>query len=387
MTGPSRTGAALAALALMLFLYFTAEVFTAGALRPMASSLGVSVSAVGMIVTIYALVAAVVIVPMSALGTRLSPRWLLVGSMLMLALSQAGIALAPSLGWVLAARCLTALCHGAVWAAGPAVASALLPGRPGRATGHVFLGNALGSVLGAPLVAGVSALVSWRAASSLLAALSLLCALVLARTLPRSLRPERERGTPAGTGPGRGEAIRVARWCVLIIPIAGAHLASYTFLAERAASSGIEGTGLAVLLLAMGVSGIVGTLVMARLHDAHPRASTLAASAAMTIALGACGVGVAPVVLGGAVALWGAAISALTVALQAFVLRDAPRWGQRASSWYVLCFQIGIASGSGLGAAVIARTGSPAAPPMVSAVVSAGALVVAVLLTLHKHAD
>lgn len=92
---PDRTVALAAlALALMLFLYLTAEVFTAGALLPMARSLGVGVGAVGMLVMVYAVVAAVTILPMAALTTRVTPRRMLTTAMLLLALSQAGIALA-----------------------------------------------------------------------------------------------------------------------------------------------------------------------------------------------------------------------------------------------------------------------------------------------------
>lgn len=172
-----------------------------------------------------------------------------------------------------------------------------------------------------------------------------------------------------------------------MVLIAAAHLASFTFLAERAAGAGITGGGLAALLLGMGGGGLAGTLLMARLHDARPRASTLGAVAAMTLSLLACGLDVGPVVLGLAVVVWGGAYSALAVALQAFVLRDAPGWGQLASSGYVLFFQVGIASGSGLGAAVLARTGSPAALALVSAALAGGGLVLAAVAMRARAAS
>ena len=255
---PDRTVALAAlALALMLFLYLTAEVFTAGALLPMARSLGVGAGAVGMLVMVYAVVAAVTILPMAALTTRVTPRRMLTTAMLLLALSQAGIALAPSLSWVVLLRGLSAMCHGAVWASAPTVAAALLPGRPGRTTAVVFVGSALGNVLGAPLVAWLSALASWRIASAVLALLSAGCALALAWSVPASLRPEKpRRGTAA---PSSRDVLAVARWCALVVLIAAAHLATFTFLAERAAYAGVTGTGLAALLLAMGGDGAHGT--------------------------------------------------------------------------------------------------------------------------------
>lgn len=372
-------GIALPALAMMLFLYLTAEVFTAGALLPMARSLGVGVGAVGMLVMVYAAVAAITILPMTALTTRVTPRRMLTAAMLLLALSHAGIALAPSLSWVVLLRGLSALCHGAVWASAPTVAAALLPGRPGRATAFVFVGSALGNVLGAPLVAWLSALASWRIASAVLALLSAGCALALAWSVPASLRPERARRGAAA--PSRHDVLAVARWCALVVLIAAAHLATFTFLAERAADAGVTGTGLAALLLAMGGGGLAGTLLMARLHDAHPRASTLGSVAVMTLSLLACGAELGPLALGVAVVAWGGAYSALVVALQAFVLRDAPEWAQLASSWYVLFFQVGIAAGSGLGAALIAHSDSTTALALVSAGLAGGGLVLATVTT------
>lgn len=377
---PDRTVALAAlALALMLFLYLTAEVFTAGALLPMARSLGVGVGAVGMLVMVYAVVAAVTILPMAALTTRVTPRRMLTTAMLLLALSQAGIALAPSLSWVVLLRGLSAMCHGAVWASAPTVAAALLPGRPGRTTAVVFVGSALGNVLGAPLVAWLSALASWRIASAVLALLSAGCALALAWSVPASLRPEKpRRGTAA---PSSRDVLAVARWCALVVLIAAAHLATFTFLAERAAYAGVTGTGLAALLLAMGGGGLAGTVLMARLHDPHPRASTLGSVAVMTLSLLACGADLGPFVLGVAVVAWGGAYSALVVALQAFMLRDAPEWAQLASSWYVLFFQVGIAAGSGLGAALIARVDSTTALALVSAGLAGCGLVLATVAT------
>lgn len=377
----------------MLFLYLTAEVFTAGALLPMHRSLGAPVGAVGALVTVYAVVAASAALPMTAISTRVRPQLLLPAAMVLLALSQTGIAVAPTLAWVSVLRGCSALFHGAIWASAPTVAAALLPGRPGRATATVFAGSALGNVLGAPLVSGISALVSWRIASLVLAALALGCALALARSVPRTLPASRsQEGTsaePDGAVEGRtrvrripgASVLAVARWCGIVVLVASAHLTVFTFLAERAGRAGVTGTGFSVLLMVMGIAGLVGTLVMARVNDALPRLSTLVAMLAMSLALLVVALGVGPLALGAAVAVWGTAYSALIVALQAFVLRDAAEWPQLASSWYVLFFQVGIAAGSGLGALVIARTADPQLLALIGACLTGTALIVAAVLT------
>lgn len=369
---PWRRGIALAALALMLFTYLTAEVFTAGALIPMHRSFDVPVGVIGQLVTVYAIVAALAILPMTVLTTRMPP-WVLLGSaMALLGVTQLGIALAPSLGWVIALRAVSAVFHGAVWAAAPAVATSILRGAPGRATATVFIGSALGNVAGAPFVAAMSSAMSWRAASAVLAVVAVTCAVVLAVALPHDLPASRR--SAAARRPDRASIRRVARWCALIVFVAGAHFASFTYIAERAADVGIVGNGLSALFLLMGGSGLLGTVVMARINDAFPRASTLGALMLMSAALVVVGVAGGAIVLFLVAPVWTGAYAALTVSLQAFVLRDAPGWAQLASSWYVLFFQVGIAAGSGLGALLLSAAGTPRLLGLVSGAIAGLAL-------------
>ena len=84
----------LAVLGMSLFAYASSELFTAGALLPMHEDLGVSTDTIGSLVTTYAVVAAVTLLPAAALTRRLAPRRVLVGGMLALAISQAALTVA-----------------------------------------------------------------------------------------------------------------------------------------------------------------------------------------------------------------------------------------------------------------------------------------------------
>lgn len=341
-----RSRLALASLAAMLFCFLTSEVFAAGALLPLSRDLGVPTSQTGMLVTAYALVAAVTIIPMDAVTRGLPTRGLLVTAMLVLAVGHIVMGSASSFGWVVAARAATALFHGVVWASAPVVAARLMPEQPARATGAVFAGSSVANVLGAPLVAMVSDVADWRWASLALAGAALVCAVVLALTLPRGCHE-------VGPSPSRPDAEsrwNVAGWSGLVILVAAAHLMAFTFVTEDALAAGLGAGWVPGLLLGMGAAGLVGTVLIGGLHDRFPFAATLTALLAM-----ACGLALTALPSGVFVAgafLWSTAYAALTVALQAFVLRDAPTWGRTASAWYVLAFQIGIASGAWAGGLV-----------------------------------
>lgn len=350
---PSRRRAATIALATTLFTYLTAEVFVAGALDPMHRELRVSEAAVGSLTSVYAAVAAGAILPVSALTRRLPARWLLAGAMLVLAVTSALCAIAETLPLMLAARSIAALCHGAVWASVPAVAAWIAPGGAARATARVFVGASAGSVLGAPAVAAVAGIWDWRAAAAGLATLSMLCAVLLVVALPAG-RPEAD--TDRGREEGRRTRLpghqRVLAWCGLVVLIAAAHLAAFTYVSDTATDARIGAPLLPAVLLAMGMAGLMATLIAGRLHDTHPRAAVVGALVVLALGFGLVGVSVAgrwPIVLVVGAVVWSAAYTSLTVSMQASVLHDAPGWGRRASAWYVLAFQLGIAGGAAAG--------------------------------------
>ncbi|GAB2542239.1 MFS transporter [Brachybacterium huguangmaarense] len=392
MTGATahrlRSRLAIIALGLSLFTYLTAEVFVAGALGPMSRDLGVSAAATGALTSVYAIVAAIAILPVSAVTRRLPVRVLLPSAMLVLAITSAVCALADSLPTMMLARCAAALFHGVVWASVPAVAAWIAPGSPGRATASVFVGASAGSVLGAPSVAAVAEVSTWRAASAALAVLAVVCTAALAVSLPpgrpepdaptASNTPRRRTGWPPGTG-------RIVMWCGLVVLVAAAHLAAFTYVSEIARAAGLGASLLPGLLLAMGAAGLASTLVAGRLHDRHPRAVTPGTLAVLVVAFAVVAVSVREgspgALVVGAVA-WSASYTAQTVSMQASVLDDAPGWGRRASAWYVLAFQVGIALGAAGGGAL-----SGAMRPGAAGASAALALLVVTLGTWHSGRD
>ncbi|MDH6588033.1 putative MFS family arabinose efflux permease [Streptomyces sp. SAI-133] len=150
----------------------------------------------------------------------------------------------------------------------------------------------------------------------------------------------------------------------MAVVLISAHFLSYTYFAVLVTE--VTGTSAATvgLLAVFGCAGAVGTWLVGRYNDTVPRRT-----ASVTIAVFAVGVGLLAVasVLGGgvlargtaaavAVALWGGAFAAAGPVFQTGVMRLAGPEADRASSVYVTGFQVGIASGSALGAVLLGRS-------------------------------
>ncbi|MCQ0010056.1 MFS transporter [Actinomadura madurae] len=110
-----RGGMAVAALALAAFCFGTTETLPIGLLPLIADGLDVSASAVGLLVTGYGAVVAVVSVPLVRMTVGMGRRRLLTGVMLVFVVMTFAAAAAPGYGALFAARLVTALAQAVFW--------------------------------------------------------------------------------------------------------------------------------------------------------------------------------------------------------------------------------------------------------------------------------
>src|SRR6202046_2532015 len=114
--GPARTRLALAMLASATFVYVTAETLPVGLLPQLSAGLHVRPGTVGLLVTVYAAIAGLSAIPLTASLEHHSRRTVVVACVGLLALSQFVVTVAPDYAVVLGARVLCALSHGVFWA-------------------------------------------------------------------------------------------------------------------------------------------------------------------------------------------------------------------------------------------------------------------------------
>jgi predicted MFS family arabinose efflux permease len=371
---------ALAVLGSSAFCFVTAETLPVGLLPQIAGGLDVAESQVGLLLTSYAVVAALSTIPLTALTMRV-PRHLLIAiTMAIFVVSQGAAAFAPTFLVLAGTRLVCALAHGVFWSIiGPVTARLAPPGQAGRATALVFIGNSLAIVAGVPVGTALGQWLGWRVAVGAVAAGGAVCVLLLMRVLPALDPLPHDRETRLGSRLRASVTIirdrQVALLCAITTVLVIGHFAAYTYIAPLARrDGGLQGFGLSALLLGYGAAALVAGYTVGRHVDRRPGPvlTMLLAVLAVAVALLAPVLGPAPTIV--ATLLWGGAFCAIPVCLAATVLRIAPRARDAASAVYVVSFQIGIGGGAFVGER-FASAGRLGALPLLAAGLALTALV------------
>lgn len=154
----------LLALAMSAFAIGTTEFVIMGLLPQVSQSLSVSIPKAGWLVTGYALGVFLGGPVMAVLTQNLAPRKALMALMSIFILGNLLCALSPSYDFLMLARVVTALCHGAFFGIGAVEASALVaPNRRAQAVALMFTGLTIANVLGVPLGTALGQAAGWRA--------------------------------------------------------------------------------------------------------------------------------------------------------------------------------------------------------------------------------
>ncbi len=386
--GPARTRLGLIALASAAVVYVAAATLPVGLLPQLSAGLHVRPGTVGLLVTAYAGVAGLSAIPLTATLAHRSRRTVVVACVGLLALSQFVVAVAPDYAVVLGARVVCALAHGVFWSMLAPVAARLAPaGQGGRATALVFVGNSLALVGGVPIGTALGHAVGWRVAMAALglAAVASTAALRLfLPELPAETQPDSDPATPISVRarlakiPAALRSGPLLAICVVTVVLATGHFAAYTYITALVRrDAGLSGLALSAVLFGYGAAGIGGIVLAGRFTDRRPRGATAACGGAVAVGLAvlatlAHGSTAGTVV---AVVIWGEGFTGLPVALQAAVLRVAPRSTDTASALYVVAFQIGIGGGA-LAGSLLVNVGLLAVLPVTGLVLAVAALLI-----------
>lgn len=371
-----RAGAAVAALALAAFCFGTTENLPIGLLPLIADDLDVSASAVGLLVTGYGIVVAVVSVPLVKLTVRVGRRPLLTGVMALFIVMSFAAAAAPGYGALFGTRLVTALGQAVFWPVAVVAAAGLMPPEArGRAGAYVFAGGSMAIVLGVPAGTWLGRAIGWRASFAALGVLCLVSLVAIAVLLPG--------GRATGRDPVPASAPDARRFRLLVVTIMlliGGFFTAFTYITEFLTRvSGFSGAAISPLLLVNGVADIAGVVIAGIVVDRGPRALAAGSAAVLAIAmLGLFAFGTAAVPAVAMLILLGIGIPGAATAFQARVMESAPGDTDIASAWTSSAFNVGIAGGALLGGALLPLTGVRGTP-LAGAAVAAAALAVIVL--------
>lgn len=374
----------LLALAAGAFGIGVTEFAPMGLLPVIATDLGVSIPAAGLLISAYA-AGVLVGAPLMTLTTgRLKRRTLLI---VLAAIFTAGnllAALSTSYEMLLAARLITSLNHGAFFGVGSVVAASLVPAdRRAAAVAAMFMGLTVANVVGVPLATWTGDAIGWRAAFWGIAALGLVTMASLRLTLP-----------DVGTGAGGDMAseVRVLGRGPVLLALSLTALSSTAMFTvfSYIAPILLEETRASVayvtaMLVTYGVGLTVGNWLGGRFADRSVDRTlvvTLGALCVLLVGLAVAMPFAAPTAV--LIFLWGVASFALVPPLQMRVMAEAADAPNLASAVNIGAFNLGNAAGAALGGAVIAGGFGYPAVALAGALASASGLAL-VLLTLRRR--
>jgi predicted MFS family arabinose efflux permease len=339
----------------------------------MSRDLSVSEGRLGLLVTAYALMVAVLAAPIGMATARAGRRSLLTTALIGYAACNAVTAISDTYPLAVAGRLLGGLSHGLFWGMLAGYAGRLVrPDRLGRAVTIASAGGTAAVLVGGPAGTALGVAFGWRAGFRGFAVLALMLVIVCSRFLqqvPGTTRDSAIRFRDVLRLPGLARVVTATGLIML------GHFSFITYVAPYLAHAGVAEDRLAPALLGYGAAGLVGIVIGGLLIDRRLRGAMLTSSAALAItftalAIGATSTGIAVAGL----AATGVALGMLPVFLQAATLRAAPRAGDPASALNASAFNVGIGGGALLGGLTLDRRGAPSLP-IVAAVLTTSGLV------------
>ncbi|WP_116041293.1 MFS transporter [Amycolatopsis palatopharyngis] len=364
-------------LALGTFAVGTSGYVVAGLLPALTAELHVSAATAAQLVTAFAIAYAIGSPLFAAATGRWERRTLLVVALLVTALGNVLAALAPGYGLLFAARMVTAIGAAVFTPAASMVAAELNPPhRRGRAVAAVFGGLTLATILGVPLGSLLSGPLGYRWVFALVAVFSVLGALAVRLALPAVAPP------PPVPLAQRFTVARDPRaLAVLVTTVLGclAAFSVYTFVTPvLAATAGVTGTTVSLLLLCYGIGGALGNYAGGRAADRWgSRRPLIVVIASLTVVLLTLPL-IATSVPGAAIALllWGLTTWSFNPPVQHRLIELGGSNAGLLLSLNASAIYLGVGLSGVVGGIVLTNAGPTALPPVAAALTAVGGLVV-----------
>lgn len=349
----SRIWSSILCLALAAFIFNTTEFVPVGLLPNIAESFSMDVAHAGLLLTIYAWAVSLLSLPLTVLTAKMERRKLLIFLFCLFIGSHILAGFAWSFYSLMVARIGIACAHAVFWAITTPLAVRLAPnGKKAKAMGFIVVGTSMATVLGIPIGTMIGQLVGWRVTFLCIGFIafcvmaSLLCLLpavpsmntISLKAIPKVLK----------------RPVLLNIYLLTAIIITG-HFTAYTYITPFMLNVGGFSEQIVVsLLLAVGFSGMIGSLIFAKYAEPHPTAILVMPVILLIIcllSLYVCSFSLITAILQGMV--WGLAITIIGMVMQSKVIDAAPDAADIATSVYSGIYNIGIGGGAFVGSQVL----------------------------------
>jgi len=376
---------AVYAMTLCTFVLVASEFMPVSLLSPIADSLQLTAGQAGQAIAISGLFAMIASLSIGRLIDGVDRRLVLLGLTALLIVSGALVSYAPGYAMLMLGRAVLGIAIGGFWSMSAAIAMRLVPSETvPKALAMLNGGNALATVIGAPLGSFLGGLIGWRGAFFCVVPMATAATVWQALALP-TLPTEQRNG-------GNGMLALLRRRTVLLGLAASALLfmgqfALYTYLRPFLEQVTHVGLGtLSTLLLVVGVAGFIGTtliggLIGSRLHLLLAAIPAIMAFVAITLALFGTSVPIVATLL----AVWGLVGTAAPVGWWTWLTRAAADQPEAGGGLMVAVVQFAIMSGATAGGLAYDAVG-PRAEFLGSAAILVAAAAVALLCRTGRFA-
>lgn len=259
---PANWGAVVA-LSLGAFALVASEFMPVSLLTPIASDLAISEGQAGQAISVSGAFAVLTSLTLTTLTRRMDRRTVLLGLVLLMLGSGALAALAPNFGLFLVGRALIGVAIGGFWSMSAAVAMRLVPpASVPRALAIFNGGNALATVVAAPMGSLLGGLFGWRMAFLCLVPVAAIALLWLWSSLPRMAPAPRKQG---GTLFALLKSPVVSLGMLATALFFMGQFTLFTYLRPFLETvTGVAVSNLTAMLLMLGLAGFAGTAVIGK---------------------------------------------------------------------------------------------------------------------------
>lgn len=344
------------AMTLCVFVLIASEFMPVSLLTPIARDLGVTEGLAGQGIAISDALAVLTSLSLTRIAGNMNRKTLLLGMTALMAASGLLIAFASSYLVYMVGRALIGIAIGGFWSMSAATAIRLVPQHQvSRALAIFNGGNALATVVAAPLGSYLGTTIGWRGAFLCLVPVAMIAFIWQCFSLPKM---ENDRAA-------QGTVLRLFRQPVVRVGLLACGLffmgqfALFTYVRPFLETvTQVSASGLSLILLTIGIAGFVGTLIIAAFLNARFYQTLMAIPLLMAIIAGMLiltgySVWIVALLLG----LWGLLATAAPTGWWTWLARTLPEDAEAGGGLMVAVIQLSIALGSTAGGMVFDNVG------------------------------